>query len=538
MEQLVPYIVLLTIIVIVGQLFSKSAQPISLLLVLVGMLFSFIPDLPTMKLNPDLVLYVFLPLLLYQISTFSSWKDVKKNIRPIALLSVGHVIFITILVAIVIHTLIPELGWPLAFVVGAIISPPDDVAIVAIAEKIRMPDRIVTILEGEGLLNDATALILFRFALVAAITHQFSLFQAVYSFIFVIVGETLYGLALGHFMGQLRLRIHNNMLHIIASFLTPFLAYLPAEMLGGSGVLATVVTGFVIGNFYAIRFTPDFRLVSRAIWPALAFAIQSILFLLIGLNMKSILENISSLSPYSLLLYGSAMMATVIIGRFIWVYGALIYLPRLLFPSIRKRDPYPPWQYPFVISWAGLRGAISLAAALAIPTLPAVMEGVHTKALIIFLVFCVIAATLVLQGLTLSSLLKVIGMNKYGQREKYNEHVAEIYAQLQMTKAVLAWLTGYKKRVRDNPQLLDEIKLHIREYKMLKKQLKAKLLRHDGEHTQDDTEEHIEETFLLSQIIEVERAKLIDLWRDEKINLSTRNRLLDKLDHRSKHISA
>jgi CPA1 family monovalent cation:H+ antiporter len=232
------------------------------------------------------------------------------------------------------------------------------------------------------------------------------------------------------------------------------------------------------------------------------------------------------------------MMVTVIIGRFIWVYGALIYLPRLLFPSIEKKDPYPPWQYPFVISWAGLRGGISLAAALAIPTLPVVVEGVHTRALIIFLVFCVIAATLILQGLTLSWVLKVIGINKYGQREKYNEHVTEIYTQTQMAKAVLRWLIGYKKRVRDNPQLLDEIKLHIREYKMLRNQLKAKMTSHSDGVIHTDEGEGIDETFLLSQIIEVERAKLLELWRDEKINLSTRNRLLDKLDHRSKHISA
>jgi NhaP-type Na+/H+ or K+/H+ antiporter len=271
MEQLITYTALFSVIVILGQIFNKSTIPLSLILVIVGMILCMIPNFPLITLNPDVVLNIFLPVLIYQISTASSWKDLKKNRWPIASLSFGHVIFITILVAVTIHTLIPELGWPLAFVLGSVISPPDDVAIVTIADKIRMPTRIVTLLEGEGMLNDATALIIFRFSLAAVVTHQFYPLQALTTFVIVIIGETLYGLALGYAIGKLRLRIKNPVLHIMASILTPFLAYLPPEQLGGSGIIATVAVGSVIGHVYSVRFTPEFRLISKAVWPTLAF---------------------------------------------------------------------------------------------------------------------------------------------------------------------------------------------------------------------------------------------------------------------------
>jgi monovalent cation/hydrogen antiporter len=537
MEQIETYIILFIVIVIIGQTFSKTPVPISLLLVITGMLLSVLPNPPDVILDPSIVLNVFLPLLIYQISAFSSWKDVKKNLRPIILLSIGHVMFITLLVAVVIHMLVPEFGWPLAFVLGAVISPPDDVAIVSIADKIRMPERIVTILEGEGMFNDATALILFRFALAAVITHQFSAIQAVSAFFFVVIGETLYGLALGFIIGELRLRIQNTTLNMMASLLVPFIAYIPPVMLGGSGVLSTAITGFVFGNSYALRVSPEFRLVSRAVWPTLAFAIQSLMFLLVGLDMRSILESISSLPPNSVLIYSVAVILTVIIGRFIWVYPAA-YLPRWLFPRIRKKDPYPPWQFPFVVSWAGMRGGISLAAALAVPVLPVINQGTNPKDLLIFLVFCVIMATLLIQGLTLPWLLKVLGVHKFGQSEKYNEHLAELGARLAMVRTALRWLIEFKKQVKDNPKLLDEVKLYLREYRMLRSQLKERIAGHDSTPVlmHDEKEDWKDEIFILSQLIELQRMELLELWRQDKINLTVRNKLLEQLDHSAKHL--
>jgi NhaP-type Na+/H+ or K+/H+ antiporter len=247
MDQFEIHIWLLGIVVCVGILGKKLSAPTPLLLVIAGMLLSFVPHFPQIKLHEDLVLNFYLPLLVYESTALISWPEVKLNKRPIALLSIGHVIFITVLVAVTAHALIPELSWPLAFVLGAVVSPPDDVAIFAIADKVTLPKRVLTVLMGEGLLNDACALILFRFSLAAVITHEFYPLQAFYQFIAIIVLETIYGYVLGHLIGQLRLRIHDPMLQIIISVLTPFLAYLPAVRLGGSGVLATVVTGLVIG---------------------------------------------------------------------------------------------------------------------------------------------------------------------------------------------------------------------------------------------------------------------------------------------------
>ncbi len=538
MDTIEIFVILFGIIVAVAQLFNKSSIPTSLLLVITGMILSFLPYFPQINLNPDIVLNIFLPVLVYEISAYSSWQDLKKNVRPVILMSVGHVLFITAVVAVVIHALIPQIGWPLAFVLGAVISPPDTVAIVSIAEKIRMPRRIVTILEGEGMLNDATALILFRFALVAVVTHQFSAIHAVSAFFAVVIGETLYGLVLGYIIAEIRLRIRNPMLHVLASFLTPFLAYLPAVKLGGCGVLATVVTGFVIGHIYAMRFTPEFRLVSRSIWPATAFAIQSILFLLVGLDMRFVLQSISSISYQSLLIYSVAVILAVIIGRFIWVFAATL-IPRFLIPSLRKKDPYPPWQATFIVSWAGMRGGISLAAALAVPTLPIMIDGANSKNLLIFLVFCVITATLLLQGLTLPWLLKVLGVQSFGQHEKYCEHVGELRARLKMTRAVLRWLAEYKDQIKDDLKLLDEVKLRIKKYRMVRNQLKERI----ANHQEGDEKEHTEEAeaastvYLQSQVIEVERGELLRLWHKEEISYTVRNKLVERLDHRTKHLA-
>jgi CPA1 family monovalent cation:H+ antiporter len=325
---------------------------------------------------------------------------------------------------------------------------------------------------------------------------------------------------------------------VIASILTPFLAYFPPIMLGGSGVLATAITGFVISNRYGVRFTPEFRLVSRAIWPSISFAIQSILFLLIGLDMRLILDSISSISGKSLFIYSAAVILVIIIGRFIWVYPAT-YVPRWLFPSILKKDPYPPWQYPIVVSWAGMRGGVSLAAALAVPVLPATVEGANPRDLLIFLVFCAIAATFILQGLTLPWILKVTGVHEHGQRERYDEHLSQLTARKKMIQAALRWLSEYKENIKDNPKVLDQVKLYIQEYRMLKAQLKERIAAHDGITTlaHDEQAESREEACLLSQILEVEKEELLKLWRKEKINLTVRNNLLAQLDHRSQHIS-
>ena len=292
-----------------------------------------------------------------------------------------------------------------------------------------------------------------------------------------------------------------------------------------------------LGHRYSLRVSPEFRLASRAIWPTLAFAIQSLLFLLVGLDMRSILESISSLSPSSVLVYSLWVTLTVVIGRFIWVYPA-VYIPRWLFPHIRKKEPRPPWQYPIIVSWAGMRGGISLAAALAVPALPVLPHATNPKDLLIFLVFCVITATLLLQGLTLPWLLKIVGMKKYGQSEQYNEHLAELATRSAMVKSAIHRLNEIKEEVKDNPKLLKAVKLYLKEYRMIRAQLKEKRASHDSKLilTHDEKTEWQDELFILSQLIEIQREELLQLWHNDKINLAVRNKLLEQLDHLAKHL--
>ena len=252
--------------------------------------------------------------------------------------------------------------------------------------------------------------------------------------------------------------------------------------------------------------------------------------------MESILESISSIHVTSLAIYCGAIVATIIIGRFVWVYAAVAYMPRMLFPSIRKAMPHLPWQYPFIISWAGMRGAISLAAAFAVPLLPLMSNGVNPRDLIVFLTFCVIAATFLIQGLTLPWLIKKIGMHVEGVKEKYDEHISELNARLQMTNAVLSWLSQCKINIGDDQKLKKEIEMYQHEYQLFKERLKERISDHEEGKTHDQKKESKSAMLISSEIIKIERAELFKLWREEKINHTVRKRLIERLDHQMQHV--
>jgi len=531
MEQLDFYILLLGIISIICILFRKVSVPISIILVIAGMFISLLPYFPPITLESKLVLDIFLPLLIYHISAETSWRDVKLHFRPILLLSVGHVLIISILVAIVIHALIPELGWPLAFVLGAVVSPPDDVAIVPIAEKLKMPRRIITILKGEGMFNDATALILFRFSLAAAATHEFEFTSALSNFLIIVTAETLYGMFLGYLIGEIRIRIEDPKLHMIISVLTPFLAYLPAEKLGGSGILATVITGLIIGHKYLEKFKAEVRLISHSVWTILEYMIENILFLLVGLNLRFIIVNISTVPIASLTLYATSVIGVVIIGRFLCVY---LYSYFSRFMSSRKNKF--PWRNSFIVSWAGLRGGVSLAAAFAMPLLTPFEDGTNPRDLIIFLVFCVVAATLIVQGLSLPLILKLLDVPFYGQREKHDEELVELWAKLKITMNVIRWLSQYQHSVKKNEALLEEVQEQIQKYQLAKNQLRMRIKNHNSSLVPHEKKSVEDKAVLASQLIEIERDVLLRLWNKEKINHTVKNRILSQLDHRDKQM--
>jgi Na+/H+ antiporter len=405
--------------------------PYPIFLVLGGLVLGFIPGVPEVELAPELVLLIFLPPLLYVSAFFSSLRDLRANIRPIGLLSVGLVALTTVVVAGVAHFVV-GLSWPVAFVLGAIVSPTDPVAATAIAERLGVPRRIVTVLEGESLINDGTALVLYQTAVrVVMFGVAFSLLELGLRFVVGVALGVAIGLLAGYVIATVRRRIEDPLVEITISLFTGYAAYLPAEELNASGipasgVLAAVTAGIYLGWLSPRLTSPSTRLQAYSLWEILTFMLNSLLFILIGLQLPAILEGISEdYSPGTLALYAVAVCLAVIAARFVWMFPAT-YLPRKVSRRLRERDPSPPWQNVAVIAYAGMRGAVSLAAALA---LPLEFPG---RDLVLFLTFCVIFVTLVGQGLTLQPLIRWLDIHDDGASEK-----EEIKARLLAAEAAL-----------------------------------------------------------------------------------------------------
>jgi monovalent cation/hydrogen antiporter len=440
-------LVLLFIGVLVGLLWisEKSPLPAPFLLVPAGILISFIPSFPPIHFNHQLALFVFLPPLLYSGGFLSSWSDFRMNLRPILLLSVGLVVATTFGVAWVAYRFIPGLGWAEALVLGALVSPPDVVAILAIANKLGLPKRVVTILEGEGLFNDATALTLCRLAVafVAAGGAGVSISEVTLQFCLIIVGEVVYGLLIAWFLGQMRQFLKDPHLDLMVSLLTPFLAFLPPEHLGGSGFLAVVVAGIYGGRQSERVGSYEVRLKALPVWNFLISLLHDVLFLLTGLQFRSVVQRLSFLPPWELIKRAALISITVIVIRILWVFPAS-YLPRWLTIGSRRRDPTIPWSWVFVMSWSGMRGAVSLAAALAVPELIDERTPFLSRDLIIFLTFSVILSTLLLQGLSLIPLIRSFGLQKVYKDEVARSKETKIRARKLVIKAVLGKLRKWK----------------------------------------------------------------------------------------------
>jgi CPA1 family monovalent cation:H+ antiporter len=414
------------------------AYPI--LLVLGGLAIGFVPGLPQVALNPDYVFVLFLPPLLYYAALLTTWRDFRANLRPISLLAVGLVIFTTVLVAAAAHYLIPGLSWAAAFVLGAIVSPPDAVAATAVTQRLRVPRRIVVILEGESLVNDATALVAYRFAIAAAAAGTFSLGGAGLEFVKVAVGGVAVGYAVGVAVAWIRQRLGDDSVESIVSLLTPYAAYLPAERMHVSGVLAVVTTGIYLSRRLPMISSARVRLRMYATWETLVFLLNGLIFILIGLQLRGILERLrADDQPLGqLIAYAAAISAVAIAVRMLWVFPAT-YLPRLLSRRLRERDPSPPVGNVFVVAWTGMRGIVSLAAALAVPLkIPGTETPFPGRDLILFITFGVILATLVVQGLTLPPVIRWFKLTEDGE-EKDEESTARYLG-------ALAWPLKWPRR--------------------------------------------------------------------------------------------
>jgi monovalent cation/hydrogen antiporter len=441
---------LLVAVAALATLANKIYIPYPILLVLGGLVLGFVPGLPQVELEPDVVFLLFLPPLLYVSAIFTSWRDFRANLRAISLLAVGLVLMTTCVVAAVAHWVV-GLPWAAAFVLGAIVSPTDAIAATSVAQRLGVPRRIVTILEGESLVNDATGIVAYRIAVAAVVAGIFSLWQAGLQFVVGAIGGIAVGLAVGWLVLWARTHIADEPdIQNTVSLLTPFTAYLLAEEpshwawhelgLPGdfafSGVLAVVTTGLYLGRRAPEYISAASRLQAYAFWELVTFLLNGLIFALIGLQLQSILERLSEGTEYpaaELVFYGALISLAVIVARFLWVFPAT-YVPRWLSRRLRQRDPSPPARQVTVIAWTGMRGVISLAAALALPlTVDGGTAPFPARDLILFLTFCVILATLVVQGLTLPLLIRALGLEDDGSRER-----EEIKGRMKVADAAIA----------------------------------------------------------------------------------------------------
>ena len=406
MNQFELLLVLLSVCVVLAAVAQRLRLPVAVMLVLGGMGVAFIPGLPRLEIDPALVMALFLPPLLQLSAYHTDWPAFRTHLRAILLLAIGAVFFTAALVAVATKLLVPELPWWAAITLGAIVAPPDAVAASSILKQFKLPARIVTVLEGESLINDASSLVLYKFAVAAVGIGTVSYSAGLFQFFVVALGGTAIGWIVGRAAMRVFSLIDDTLLDITVNLLAGFAAYLGAEALHVSGVLAAVACGFVLGRQQHAEFSARTRLELVTVWGFIEFILTSLVFVLIGLQLRGISERLVHYDTRQLVLLAVVVSTILIAGRFAWVFPAT-WLPRALSPALRERDPLPPWSHATVISWTGMRGVVSLAAALALP------DDFPGRDLILFLAFCAIFVTLVVQGTSLGWVIRRLGLADY-----------------------------------------------------------------------------------------------------------------------------
>ncbi|MFD4140208.1 MULTISPECIES: Na+/H+ antiporter [unclassified Streptomyces] len=408
----------------------RTPVPAPLLLVTAGLIASYVPGVPDYVLDPHIVLPLVLPPLLHTAALDSSYLDLRANARPIALLSVGYILFATVTVGYFAYLLVPDLPLPAALVLGAVVAPPDAVAATAIARRLGLPHRITTILQGESLVNDATAITAYKVALAAAVGAGAGWADGVREFALAALGGIVVGLALMVPIHWLRTHLTEPLLQNTLSLLIPFAAYALAEQVQASGVLAVVVVALYLGHHdWQVDFAT--RLQEGAVWKVVAFILESSVFALIGLQLSFVVSGLGAYGVVESLTYAVGVFAAVVVMRFVWVFPAT-FLPRMLSARIREREPETNWTAPLIVGWAGMRGVVSLAIAFSIPMVTEDGEPFPARNLVLFLTFTTVIGTLVGQGLTLPPLIRVL---KLPARDVYAETLAEAQAQSQASAA-------------------------------------------------------------------------------------------------------
>lgn len=513
MALLQTLVLLLFLAVALGWLAQRAGLPYPIALVVGGGLLAFVPGLPHLPIDPDLILYIVLPPLLYQSALTTSWRDFRANLRPISLLALGLVVLTTVAVGCVVKWLVPDMPWAVAFALGAIVSPTDAGATSAMLAGLRLPRRVVSITEGESLVNDATGLVLYKFAVAAAVTGAFSAGEALLDFAWLALGGIAFGVAIGWLFVRIHRRLDDTPTEVMLSIVLPYSAYLLADHLGVSPVLAVVAAGLVRGRHAPEAFSPESRLVAYSVWTILAFLINTLVFILIGLQLPGIVSRLDGFGAGSLAGMALAVVGTAILVRVAWMFPGA-YLPRMLVPSIREREPRPPWQQVLLVGWFGMRGVVSLAAALALPLETAAGDPFPHRDLVVFLVFMLILGTLVVQGLTVGPLVRWLRIGG-----DWDGHAEEVQARQRLAEAALEEIDRQLAQRWADEDILRTVAAEYR----------ARLETLGPHHlVMVGGDEPLRQARLAA--VRAERQRLIELWRGERIGDEVMHRLQRELD--------
>jgi Na+/H+ antiporter len=497
---------------------QRIGVPYPIVLVIGGALFGFVPGVPQVHLDPDVVLLVFLPPLLYTAASFANLRDIRANLRVITLNSVGLVLLTMVAVALVAHGLIDGLPWEAAFALGAIVSPTDPLAAGVIMRRLGVPRRMVAAVEGEGLFNDATALVAFKVAVAAVVSGTFSLGDATVSFFAGAAGGIAIGLVAGWLIALVRQRTEDTQVSITISLLTGYAAFVPANAVGASGVLAVVTAGIYLGIRAPRILSPRTRLQAGQVWDLLDFLVNATLFVLIGLQLRIVVQGLGQ-SAATLAGYALAVSGVVIVARFVWI-NLMTVVIRTLDRRESQRARRASWQLRAIGAWSGMRGAVSLAAALALPFETDAGAPFPDRDLIIFLTFTVIFATLVLQGLTLPMLIRRLGISDDG-----SESEEELRARLAATKAALDQLDALQAEEWTRDETIERMRA-LYEYR--KRRFASQTGKYEDEIDYEDRAVTYQR--MVQSVLAAQRDALVKLRDDGTISSDVMNRVLRELD--------
>ncbi len=503
---------LLLCAVVLGWLSRRAGLPYPIALVLGGGALGFVPGLPKVEYDPQFLLVIVLPPILYQAALLTSWRDFKANLRPIGLLAIGLVIVTTLAVGATLKLLVPGMPWAVAFVFGAIVSPPDAVAATAILSRLNMPRRIVVVLEGESLVNDASGLVLYKLAVAAVLTGSFSFLGAGGEFVLVSLGGVAIGIAGGLAFIWLHRQIGDAFTEVLVSLSIPYTLYVLAESFHLSGVLAVVAAGIVRARYTPVIVSAEMRILARSVWNILVFMLNSFIFILIGMALSGVMGRLAGYSAFELAVYGAAVTLVAIVVRFAWVYPAS-FVPRALSARLRAAEPAPQRGEVFIMSWCGMRGIVSLAAALALPVEVDSGERFLFRDLLIFLTFVVISATLVVQGLTLTPLIR--GLKLGTDPGAHEEHRR---ARVALGRAALAAIDDIAARERMPQDIVARVRAEF------------------GDRVEAALPQGHRSSFAFGRdlrlaAVRAERQELIRIWRAGDISDEVLHHLEEELDY-------